>query len=71
MAKKHVKHSGKKVVEAFKTSKDFRFELAEGAMFAYHIGFKESLRKVKKSFPKADLSQITPSMPEMNGGNEE
>ncbi|KAG1358555.1 hypothetical protein COCNU_08G000010 [Cocos nucifera] len=46
-----------KMVE-YKASDNFRFEVAEDAIFTYHIGFKKYLKKVKESFPEVDVSCI-------------
>ena len=45
------------VVE-YKASDDLKFEIAEGAIFSYHISFKEYLGKVKEFFFDVDVTHI-------------
>ncbi|KAG1360747.1 hypothetical protein COCNU_09G002100 [Cocos nucifera] len=51
-------------MEEYKASDDFRFKVSEGAAFAYHIGSKDYLKKVKESFPEVDFSHIVLSVRE-------
>ncbi|EHA8586524.1 hypothetical protein COCNU_scaffold000478G000110 [Cocos nucifera] len=53
-----VKHGTIKVVEEYKISSNFRSNVAKGAIFIYHLGFKEHLEKVKKSSLEVDVSYI-------------
>ncbi|KAG1369888.1 hypothetical protein COCNU_15G002540 [Cocos nucifera] len=56
--RERVKHGTIKVVEEYKISSNFRSKVAEGAIFIYHLGFKEHLEKVKKSSLEVDVSYI-------------
>ncbi|EHA8588824.1 hypothetical protein COCNU_scaffold006775G000020 [Cocos nucifera] len=54
-----------KGMEEYMASNDFRSKVAKSTTFVYHIGFKECLKKVKKSFSKVDTSGIVPRVREL------
>ena len=58
--KEWAKHIAAKAMEEYKTSDDFRSDIAEDATFAYYIRFKDCLKKVKESCSEVDLSCIVP-----------
>ncbi|KAG1354959.1 putative methyltransferase PMT21 [Cocos nucifera] len=57
--------------EKLKIAKEgLKSEVANGAIFAYHLGFKECLGKVKESFPEVEVSHIVPGVKEPIDGED-
>ncbi|KAG1342402.1 hypothetical protein COCNU_05G006310 [Cocos nucifera] len=67
-AKERVKYAVPIAVEEYKAPNNFRSKVAEGAISAHYIGFKECLGKVKESFPMIDVSRIISRLKETVDG---
>ena len=68
---KLARYAAKSAIAVFRSSREYKEELAEGCIDSFHLGFEECRKKVARAFPNLDLSTITESEDEEDGEEEE
>lgn len=55
---KELKEAKKKVIDEYKSSKNFLDDIVEGSLSAFHEGFKDHKNKIKEIFPNTNVSLL-------------